>query len=1075
MCIRDRTGSCGTKGSGESWEYGIAIYLADGGLAADGGGPGGGSAPRINSFTADPVSVTQGETSRLSWNIEGTGTLTITLQAGSNSPVQIDSGPVSFMVVTPTATTSYVLQVTDDQMRADSAQLTVAVDSGPRIVSFTAAPESITNGSSATLRWETDNAATVTLQVGSATPTSVAVNGSQAESPTASTVYTLMATSASGLSVSDTVTINVGASGDPPTITSFTASALEVCSKSSVTLSWTTTDATALQLQQGSAAFATVTGTSTTISSLTETTTFTLKATNANSTEGVTKSLTVAVRAAAEIISFGATVSEVCSNGPVVLRWQVRNATTVEFREGTDPWEETTATRKTVRPDEDTTYRLRATDECDNAVEEVFPVTVRPSPEINRFAASPSQVMPGGTANLTWSVSHATTVELRRSINDDYNDENIPFPLPPWEEWVDVTGQSSLEAANITIARAYQLRVTNACGSRTSIEVIRVGARPVCNYFYASRDQICSGSSLLLSWSVDNADSIELYTGDTSGTGSWATVSGSSMSVSPTADTVYSLRATNASGTRVCGTFTVRVSTAAPTIDTFSAESTDVAPGTSVDLTYGVSNALTIELRQGSAAWETLRSEDVPFTVSGATVAVTVDEDTTYRLRARNECGSVTSSVAVTITGAVPVISSLTASPRSVADGGSTTVSWTVTGSTSLSIKLNNNAFAAVTGTSKVYTNLREDTLFTLKATNTHGSVQASVQVIVCSKPVIHRFGASPATITPGGGSDLTWRVTGQDGEDDDLTIDQGVGSVNNPIHEENGVRVTPTHTTTYTLTALNDCGSVTETATVTVDRSEANPVIHEFTANPETISSGDSSTLFWRVSAPVGGTITSLSIDQSVGSVLSADNADGVDVSPTASTTYTLTAKSSATNSTTATVTVTVAAATAPLINSFTADLTMITAGQYTVLRWNTSNATSLSLQTGSGTFDTVTGTSLDINPSSTTTYTLRATNGTNSVEAQVTVTVDQRPLIQSFTATPATVYPGHSGIDTSTLAWVVSGATTLSITHVGTVTGTSVTVTPAATTQYRLTATNSHGNTSRNVTVFTSQLPLL
>jgi hypothetical protein len=71
--------------------------------------------------------------------------------------------------------------------------------------------------------------------------------------------------------------------------------------------------------------------------------------------------------------------------------------------------------------------------------------------------------------------------------------------------------------------------------------------------------------------------------------------------------------------------------------------------------------------------------------------------------------------------------------------------------------------------------------------------------------------------------------------------------------------------------------------------------------------------------------------------------------------------------------------------------------------------------------------------------------------------------PVISSFTATPSAINSGQS----STLAWSVTGATSLSIDQgIGTVTGlTSRVVTPAATTTYTLTATNSAGSATRQV----------
>jgi hypothetical protein len=78
--------------------------------------------------------------------------------------------------------------------------------------------------------------------------------------------------------------------------------------------------------------------------------------------------------------------------------------------------------------------------------------------------------------------------------------------------------------------------------------------------------------------------------------------------------------------------------------------------------------------------------------------------------------------------------------------------------------------------------------------------------------------------------------------------------------------------------------------------------------------------------------------------------------------------------------------------------------------------------------------------------------------------------PVIHSFTAHPATIQSGA----TSMLTWQVAGATSLSISPgVGAVNGASVTVAPAATTQYTLVATNAAGSASAQVTVTVTALP--
>ncbi|MCC6190756.1 MAG: hypothetical protein IT318_17150 [Anaerolineales bacterium] len=78
--------------------------------------------------------------------------------------------------------------------------------------------------------------------------------------------------------------------------------------------------------------------------------------------------------------------------------------------------------------------------------------------------------------------------------------------------------------------------------------------------------------------------------------------------------------------------------------------------------------------------------------------------------------------------------------------------------------------------------------------------------------------------------------------------------------------------------------------------------------------------------------------------------------------------------------------------------------------------------------------------------------------------------PAIASFTASPALIALGG----TSTLSWSVSGAASLSLAPgIGAATGASYAVSPAATTEYTLTATNAHGSASATVTVTVADAP--
>jgi hypothetical protein len=156
----------------------------------------------------------------------------------------------------------------------------------------------------------------------------------------------------------------------------------------------------------------------------------------------------------------------------------------------------------------------------------------------------------------------------------------------------------------------------------------------------------------------------------------------------------------------------------------------------------------------------------------------------------------------------------------------------------------------------------------------------ASTTVAVNPKwPVCNSFKASPATITKGGSSKLTWDTTNAKS----VTIKRYEGNVtSHPV--DGSASVNPAGTFTFVLTAKNDAGSVTCNAKVTVK--EPLPVCDSFTVSPASVSSGASTNLSWKTT-----NATAVTIDNGVGKV----QVDGTTaVKPTKNTTYTLTASNS-------------------------------------------------------------------------------------------------------------------------------------------------------------------------------------
>jgi hypothetical protein len=156
--------------------------------------------------------------------------------------------------------------------------------------------------------------------------------------------------------------------------------------------------------------------------------------------------------------------------------------------------------------------------------------------------------------------------------------------------------------------------------------------------------------------------------------------------------------------------------------------------------------------------------------------------------------------------GTTPAILSFTASPTTISAGKSSTLGWTVTGATMLTLDQGvGSVLVTVLGTTSQIVTPTQTTTYTLAL---NGAVSAQVTVAVVPLPSIVGFSASPTVVSSGGSATLTASFLGGTG-----TVDQGVGAVSSGIGTSTGPI---SATTTYTLTATNEVGGST-TAQVTV------------------------------------------------------------------------------------------------------------------------------------------------------------------------------------------------------------------------------------------------------------------
>ncbi|HET6386570.1 MAG TPA: hypothetical protein VFJ58_24530 [Armatimonadota bacterium] len=238
--------------------------------------------------------------------------------------------------------------------------------------------------------------------------------------------------------------------------------------------------------------------------------------------------------------------------------------------------------------------------------------------------------------------------------------------------------------------------------------------------------------------------------------------------------------------------------------------------------------------------------------------------------------------------------------------------------------------------------------------------------------PVISSFNAAPASLNFGESTLLTWRVTGAKSlflEPIDKQLDPALTSIQD----------TPRQTITYTLVAENRDGVPTKkTVKVIVippPKPDA-PQISFFSATPPRIHAGDPVTLSWNVSGAASVIIPG------VGAV---DSAGSRTFQPERSTQFSLVAIGPSGLQSEKSVGVQIIRP--PKILSFTAHPATIRPGDQAELAWSVHNADQVSI-VGIGPVDREG--ILNVKPTSTTTYTLKATDASgHDTEQTVAVTV--------------------------------------------------------------------------------------
>ncbi len=945
----------------------------------------------------------------------------------------------------PTATTSYVVTGTDANSCSKSDTVVVTVNTLPVVSAGPA--QFMCPGGSVTL-----NATGASTYVWSpSTGLSATTGASVTASPSATTTYKIVGTSAAGCKDSSTVTVNVN---NTPVITVSGTNALCIGSSTVLTAGGATT-----YTWSPATGLSATTGTSVTANP-TSTTTYTVTGTSGVGCSG-TATFTVTVNGLPTIAA--ASPAPICAGASAVLT--ASGAGTYSWSPSTG-LSATTGSSVTATPSLTTVYTITGTDAngCQNTAKDTVTVNARPTVTLSPNVA----ICPGNSTTLTASGANTYV-------------------------WSPSTGLSATTGASVTasptVTTTYKVVGTNAAGCKDSTTVtVTVNGTPSVSV--AGTTTICRGNTTTLT-----ASGASTYTWSPA-TGLSATT-GASVTASPTATTTYTVTGTSGIGCTASTTVTVTVNS---------------LPNVNAGLDTGFCAGSSVTLNATGAATYAWSPATGLSSTSGATVTASPSGTTNYVVTGTDANGcSKTDTVLVTVK-TPPTVS---AGPNvSICPGGSTTLTatgaatyvWTpstglsATTGASVTASPSSNTTYLVTGTAANGCTMNASVTVTVNA-NPAVTISGNNAICAGANTVLTASGASTYTWSPATGlsattgssvtasptGTTTYTVTGSSGVGCSATatftltvnpLPTVSGGANKSIcagasttltasgattytwspstglSATTGTTVTanPSVTTIYTVTGASSAGCVgTANVTVTVNPLpivSAGPNVSICPGGNTSLTASGASTYVW---SPSTG--------------LSATTGATVTATPAGTTTYTVTGTSALGCTNTATVTVSVNATPTVSITGTNA----ICAGGSTTL--NASGATSYTWSPATG-LSAATGSSVTASPTTTTTYTVTGTSGVGCTgTGTFTLTVNPLPVVNAGVDTA--VCAGSSVTLNATGAWSYSWspATGLSSTV-----GSSVAASPTVTTSYVVTGTSVVGcSASDTVMVSVKALPTI
>ena len=396
------------------------------------------------------------------------------------------------------------------------------------------------------------------------------------------------------------------------------------------------------------------------------------------------------------------------------------------------------------------------------------------------FDAAPDIVVAGETATLTWTAANATTC----------------IASGAWSGEKTVQGA---EEINLLIqASTFTLQCSGAGGSVSKTVTVTVTDPAPTMNFTANPASVAYNASSMLTWSSTNATAC-------SASGAWSgdkSTSGTFTLASLNTSGTYTLTCSGSGGSANESVTITVLAPLMPTV-TISANPAMIAYNESTTLTWSSTDATTCA---ASNAWSGTK------TTSGMQTLEALTSTGMYTLTCSGAGGSVVRSVTVTVQpqSTMPTLI-FNATPLTVANIGSTTLSWLSTNTTSCSASGAWNGTKATSGT-QIFNSLTVDMTYVLTCSGGGGTTSQSVTVTVqaAAAPAIS-LSANPANVAYNSSTTLTWSSTNA------AACSASGAWTGSKAISGNEIRAALTANGTYTLTCTGPGGSTNQSVTVIV------------------------------------------------------------------------------------------------------------------------------------------------------------------------------------------------------------------------------------------------------------------